>query len=337
MVGTRHLIFSLSILILIIAAGTIGYMMIEGWPFVDALYMTVITISTVGFKEVNQVGEGGRIFTMVLVFSGVGFTLYVAAAVVQFMVEGRIRIIMGRRRLNKKIDRLKNHYIVCGYGRIGRVLCRHLKRANIDVAVIERDSGQIPVMDEDGVLYIVGEATDENSLIKAGIERAKAVIAALATDTDNVFLVLTARQLVPELLIMARASQETAKIKLRAAGANYVESPYEMGAVSMAHRIIRPTVTSFLDLAFAHKRKDIQMEEIPVSNASELVNVQLKDSGIRQNYNLIIIAIKKADGNMLFNPSFEAVIAPNDTVIAVGEVDNLQKLEWALNPKIGGQ
>jgi voltage-gated potassium channel len=274
---------------------------------------------------------------MVLVFSGVGFTLYVAAAVVQFMVEGRIRIIMGRRRLNKKIDRLKNHYIVCGYGRIGRVLCRHLKRANIDVAVIEKDSGQIPVMDEDGVLYIVGEATDENSLIKAGIERAKAVIAALATDTDNVFLVLTARQLVPELLIMARASQETAKIKLRAAGANYVESPYEMGAVSMAHRIIRPTVTSFLDLAFAHKRKDIQMEEIPVSNASELVNVQLKDSGIRQNYNLIIIAINKADGNMLFNPSFEAVIAPNDTVIAVGEVDNLQKLEWALNPKIGGQ
>jgi voltage-gated potassium channel len=337
MVGTRHLIFSFSILILIIAAGTIGYMMIEGWPFVDALYMTVITISTVGFREVNQVGEGGRIFTMVLVFSGVGFTLYVAAAVVQFMVEGRIRIIMGRRRLNKKIDRLKNHYIVCGYGRIGRVLCRHLKRANIDVAVIERDSGQIPVMDEDGVLYIVGEATDENSLIKAGIERAKAVVAALATDTDNVFLVLTARQLVPELLIMARASQETAKIKLRAAGANYVESPYEMGAVSMAHRIIRPTVTSFLDLAFAHKRKDIQMEEIPVSNASELVNVQLKDSGIRQNYNLIIIAIKKADGNMLFNPSFEAVIAPNDTVIAVGEVDNLQKLEWALNPKIGGQ
>ena len=337
MVGSRHLIFSLSILILIIAAGTIGYMMIEGWRFVDALYMTVITISTVGFKEVNQVGEGGRIFTMVLVFSGVGFTLYVAAAVVQFMVEGRIRIIMGRRRLNKKIDRLKNHYIVCGYGRIGRVLCRHLKRANIDVAVIEKDSGQIPVMDEDGVLYIVGEATDENSLIKAGIERAKAVVAALATDTDNVFLVLTARQLVPELLIMARASQETAKIKLRAAGANYVESPYEMGAVSMAHRIIRPTVTSFLDLAFAHKRKDIQMEEIPVSNASELVNVQLKDSGIRQNYNLIIISIKKADGNMLFNPSFEAVIAPNDTVIAVGEVDNLQKLEWALNPKIGGQ
>jgi voltage-gated potassium channel len=336
MVGTRHLIISISISILILAAGTIGYMTIEGWPFIDAFYMTVITISTVGFKEVNQVGEAGRIFTIFLVFSGVGFTLYVAAAVVQFMVEGRIRVIMGRRRLDKKIDRLKNHYIVCGYGRIGRVLCRHLKRANIDIAVIENDAEQIAAMDKDGVLYLVGEATDENNLIKAGIERAKGVVAALATDTDNVYLVLTARQLVPELLIMARASQETAKIKLRLAGANFVESPYEMGAVSMAHRIIRPTVTSFLDLAFAHKRKDIQMEEIPVSHASELVNVQLKDSGIRQNYNLIIIAIKKSDGNMLFNPSYEAVIAPNDTVIAVGESDNLQKLEWVLNPKIGG-
>ena len=336
MAGTRHLIFSFSILILIVAAGIIGYMIIEGWQFIDALYMTVITISTVGFKEVNQVGVAGRIFTIFLVFSGVGFTLYVAAAVVQFMVEGRIRIILGRRRLDKKIDRLNNHYIICGYGRIGRVLCRHLKRADIDVAVIEKNPEQIPLMDEDGILYIAGEATDENILIKTGIKRAKGLVAALATDTDNVFLVLTARQLAPEILIMARSSQETAKIKLRAAGANFVESPYEMGAVSMAHRIIRPTVTSFLDLAFAHKRRDIQMEEIPVSSASELVNVQLKDSGIRQKYNLIIIAIKKTDGSMQFNPSFEAVIAPHDTVIAVGEADNLQKLGWVLNPQVAG-
>jgi voltage-gated potassium channel len=336
MVGTRHLILSLSILILITVAGTIGYMTIEGWQFVDALYMTVITISTVGFKEVNQVGAAGRIFTIFLVFSGVGFTLYVAAAVVQFMVEGRIRIILGRRRLDKKIDRLKNHYIICGYGRIGRVLCRHLKRADIDIAVIEKDPEQITVMDEDGILYIAGEATDENILLKAGIKRAQGLVAALATDTDNVFLVLTARQLAPEIFIMARSSQETAKIKLRAAGANSVESPYEMGAVSMAHRIIRPTVTSFLDLAFAHKRRDIQMEEIPVSSASELVNIQLKDTGIRQKYNLIIIAIKKSDGSMQFNPSFETVIAPHDTVIAVGEADNLQKLGWVLNPQVAG-
>ena len=337
MVGTRHLIISLTISILILAIGTIGYMTIEGWPFIDALYMTVITVSTVGFKEVNQVDTVGRIFTIFLVICGIGFTLYVAAAIVQFMVEGRIRIILGRRRLDKKIDRLKNHYIVCGYGRIGRVLCRHLRRADIDIAVIEKDQELIPVMDADGVLYLCGDAADEDNLVKAGIERAKAVVAALATDTDNVFLVLTARQLAPEILIMARSSQDTAKIKLRAAGADFVESPYAMGAVSMAHRIIRPTVTSFLDLAFAHKRRDIQMEEIPVSPTSEMANVQLKDSGIRQKYNLIIIAIMKPDGNMLFNPSFETVITPNDTVIAVGEADNLKQLEWVLNPKTGVQ
>ncbi len=329
---TRHLAISIVLMSLIIIIGTVGYMMLEGWGTLDALYMTIITISTVGYREVHDVGVAGRVFSIFLIFSGVGFTLYVAAAIVQFMVEGRIRIIMGRRRLNYKIDHLKNHYIVCGYGRIGRVLCHNLQRGPFKLVVIEKNPDQIPVLEKDGMLYINGEATDETNLLKAGIQRAKGLVAALATDTENVFLVLTARQLAPDLTIVARASQEGSKSKLKAAGADTVESPYEMGAASMAHRIIRPTVTSFLDLAFEHKRRDIQMEEIPVSESSELVNVMLKDSGIRQNYNLIIIAIKNPDGEMMFNPSFEAVIRPNDTVIAVGQVDNLQKLESILNP-----
>lgn len=318
--------------LLIVIFGTAGYMVIESWEFFDALYMTIITISTVGYSEVHHVSKAGRLFTILLVFFGVGFTLYIAAAVVQFMVEGRIRIILGRRRLEKKINRMKNHYIVCGYGRIGRVLCRNLKRKPLDLVVVEKDPELISVMDADGVLYISGDASNEENLLKAGIKRAKGLIAALASDADNVFLVLTARQLDPDLIIIARASQEESKSKLRAAGANIVESPYDMGAASMAHRIIRPTVTSFLDLAFAYKRKDIQMEEIPVSASSDLVNVMLKDTGIRQKYNLIIIAIKKPDKGMLFNPSFEAVIEVGDTVIAVGEEINLQKLEHILNP-----
>ena len=330
--STRHLAISVALSVLIVLVGSAGYMIIEDWEFLDALYMTVITISTVGYREVNQVGDVGRVFTIILVFSGVGFTMYVAAAVVQFMVEGRIRIILGRRRLDKKLDRLKNHYIVCGYGRIGRVLSKNLRSKPIDVVVVEKNPDLIRAMDEDGVLYVSGDATDEACLIKAGIQRAKGLVAVLATDTDNVFLVLTARQLAPNLKIIARAGQEAAKSKLKAAGADSVESPYEMGAASMAHRIIRPTVTNFLDLAFAHKRKDIQMEEIPVDSSSELTNLPLKDSGIRQNYNLIIIAIKKPDGSMLFNPSFETAIMPEDTVIAVGEAANLQKLEKVLNP-----
>lgn len=332
MENTKHLITGIIIALCIVLFGTVGYILIEGWEFLDALYMTIITISTVGFSEVHHISKAGRLFTIVLVFFGVGFTLYIAAAVVQFMVEGRIRIILGRRRLEKKIDRMKNHYIVCGYGRIGRVLCKNLKRKPLDLVVVEKNPELTSVMDADGVLYISGDAADEENLIRAGIKRAKGLVAVLASDADNVFLVLTARQLDPDLLIIARASQEESKSKLRAAGANTVESPYDMGAASMAHRIIRPTVTSFLALAFAHKRKDIQMEEISVSASSELVSVMLKDTGIRQKYNLIIIAIKKQDNSMLFNPSFEATIEVGDTVIAVGEEANLQKLEHILNP-----
>lgn len=307
-------------------------MMIEGWDFLDALYMTVITLTTVGYGEVHEVSRIGQIYTILLIFIGVAFILFVAGSVVQFMVEGRIRTILGRRSLDKKIDRLKNHYIVCGYGRIGRVLCNQLQRKPIDLVVIDKNLELIPIFDDDKVLYLSGDASDEAVLHKAGILRAKGLIAVLATDTDNVFLVLTARQLNPDLYIIARASRDDSKLKLQAAGANKVESPYEMGAVSMAQRIIRPTVTNFLNLAFAHKRKDIQMEEIPVNSSSGLINVMLKDSGIRQQFNLIIIAIKKPDGSMMFNPSYETVIEAGDTVIAVGQEGNLQRLENKLNP-----
>lgn len=328
----KNLILSFLLTLFIIFIGTTGYVLIEHWNILDALYMTVITLTTVGYGEVHDVSKMGRIFTIFLVFFGFGFIIYVAGAVVQFMVEGRIRAILGRKILDRKINRLKNHYIVCGYGRIGRVLCKKLIIEPIDLVVVESNEDLVPVMEEDNVLYVFGDAADETNLLKAGIERAKGLVAVLATDADNVFLVLTARQISPDLNIIARAGREESKSKLLAAGANTVESPYDKGAISMAQRIIRPTVTSFLDFAFAHKRKDIQMEEMPVSASSNLVNIMLKDSGIRQNYNLILIAIKKPDGSMLFNPSFETTIQPDDTVIAVGENENLNKLEKILNP-----
>ncbi|MBU4388472.1 MAG: potassium channel protein [Proteobacteria bacterium] len=330
--SAKHLIVSALLTLLIVGFGTAGYMVIEGWDVLDAFYMTVITMGTVGYGEVHEISKTGRLFTILLIFFGVGFFVYLAGVVVQFMVEGRIRAILGRRSLEKKIDRLKDHYIVCGYGRIGRVLCKNLQRKPLDLVVIEKDRDLVPVMDEDKVLYVCGDVSDEANLIKAGIKRAKGLVAVLATDADNVFLVLTARQLNPDLYIVARACQAESKAKLRAAGANNVESPYEMGAVSMAQRILRPTVTNFLDLAFTYSRKDIQMEEIPVSSSSALSNVMLKDSGIRQQFNLIIIAIKKSDDSMLFNPSFETVIKAGNTVIAVGEEANLKRLADILNP-----
>ncbi len=332
MESTKHFIISILLAALLIVCGTYGYMVIENWEPLDALYMTVITLATVGYGEVHQVSDRGQIYTIILIIVGVGFFLYVVGAVIQFMVEGRVRLLMGRRRLNRKIARLKNHYIVCGYGRIGKVICDKLRKENLSVVVIDRNPGLAETLDTLGLISVCGDATDENTLLKAGILNSKALIAALGTDTENVFLVLTGRQLAPELNIIARAGTDAAKSKLAAAGANVVEAPYETGAASMAHRVIRPTVTGFLDLAFTDRHKDIQMEEIPVAAASKLNGLMLKDSGIRQRYNLIIIAIKKADDRMLFNPSFESVIQADDTVIALGEPYSLKKLASELNP-----
>jgi voltage-gated potassium channel len=326
----RHFLIIVALLAFIIAAGTIGFEIIEGWSFMDALYMTVITIATVGYQEIRPLGDTGRLFNMILIFFGLGTTTYVAASVVRFMVEGRIRAIMGRRRLDRRIDRLKGHYIICGYGRIGRILCQTLQQKPVALVAIEKSAELIPLMEQDRVLFVQGDSTSEEVLQRAGIARAKGLVAVLGTDTDNVFLVLTARQLAPQLMIIARASREDSKSKLRAAGANIVESPYEMGAFRLAQRIMRPAVTSFLDSAFSEVRKDIQMEELTVSGTSPLAHLSLKDSGIRQKFNLIIIAIKSTDGAMLFNPSFETTIRPGDTVIAVGEMDNLDLLEKAL-------
>ena len=329
----KQVVISIASAVLLILTGTLGYMLLEGWDPIDALYMTVITLATVGYKEIHPMNRMGQIYTMILIVVGVGFFLYVAGTVIQFMVEGRIRILLGRRKLDRKIARLKNHYIVCGFGRIGSVICRRLQNEGSSLVVIEKNGKRIEQLEQEGILYINGDASDEANLVQAGINHAEALIAALGTDTDNVFLVLTARQLAPELKIIARASNEKAKSKLLAAGASMVESPYEMGAATMAQRVIRPTVTSFFDLAFAQSNADIQMEEIPVTVESRLNGLILQESGIRQDFNLIIIAIKQANGQMLFNPSYEARITAGDTVIAVGERSNLKRLEAVLNPK----
>lgn len=333
MENTKHFVVSVLLSILLMVVGTGGYMAIEGWGALDSLYMTITTLATVGYGEVHPLTTLGRIYSILLIFLGVGFFLYVGGAVIQFMVEGRVRLILGRRRLDQKIARLKDHFIVCGFGRIGKVICDKLLRENYDVVVIDKNPDLVDALERMNVAYICGDAGDETVLAKAGIGRAETLIAALATDTENVFLVLTARQLAPDLIIIARAGSEGAKAKLAAAGANTVEAPYETGAATMAQRIIRPNVTNFLDLAFSARRhEEIQMEEIPISADSPLCDLSLKDSEIRQKYNLIIIAIKKADDQMLFNPAFGAQLRAGETVIAVGEPSYLKQLEAVLNP-----
>jgi voltage-gated potassium channel len=317
---------------LLLTFGSAGYMLIEGWSLIDALYMTVITLATVGYGEVHLTSNVGRIFTIILIILGVGFCLYVVGNVVQFLVEGRIRLVLGRRKLDKQIRQIKDHYIVCGYGRMGRGVCRYLSQKKLDFAVIEKDPDRTPGMEDDGILYVLGDSTSEANLTTAGIDRASTLMATLGSDAANVFLVLTARRRNPELFIVARANEGETIDTLYAAGANVVVSPYEIGARRMAHAILRPTVIHFLELAFADESTDIEMEEIPVSTDSNLVDATLMESGIRQDLNVIIIAMKKADGSMLFNPSADSTIEAGDTVVVVGEDENLIKLEKVLNP-----
>lgn len=329
---SHHPILFICLGIVLLAIGTLGYVLIDNWPVMDALYMTVITLTTVGYGEIRDISNAGRLFTIFLIIMGVGFYLYVVSYIIQFLVEGRIREVLGRRRLEQQINRLNNHYIVCGYGRIGRVLCRYLVQKYLDVVVIEKNLDRIPVIDEDGVLYIIGDATEEATMVRAGIDRAKGLLTVLATDAANVFLVLTARQHNPDVFIVARAEMNATKNTLLAAGADKVISPYDLGARRMAHAILRPTVIHFLELAFADDQTDIQLEEFTVGSKSTLAGVKLMDSNIRQDMNLIIISIKKSDGNMIFNPAADYLFTEGDIVIAVGENRNLMKLERRLNP-----
>ncbi|RLC10706.1 MAG: potassium channel protein [Deltaproteobacteria bacterium] len=307
-------------------------MLIEKWSFMDALYMTVITLATVGYGEVRRLSPSGRIFTMLLILTGVGFVFYVASSTIRFVVEGRVREILGRRKLEKEIQAQKNHYIICGYGRVGSNICDILASRSMKTVVIERAPERISKLNERNLLYIAGEATDEENLLNAGVERARGLVAVLKTDTDNVYVTLSARQLNPELFIIARAGEKKSENKLLAAGADKVISPYRIGAQRIAQTIIRPTVTDFLELAVMDKSRNIQMEELPVHSSSGLVGVALQDSGIRKDYNLIIVAIRRAGGEMLFNPSARTKLQAGDTVIAIGEKQNLEGIEKVLNP-----
>lgn len=327
MSGLKQTLVSILLSFALIGSGSVGYMIIEEWSFMDAFYMTIITIATVGYGEVNAVSPEGRIFTVILIFMGVGFFLYVASGLIQFLVEGRIRLVLGRRKLDTQINKLRDHFIICGYGRIGRVLARFLIEKYLDVVVIERNEARVGKMDDDGVLYLIGEATEEKVLKRAGIERAKGLITAVATDADNVFLVLIAKQINPNLFIVARASQNTAKKTLQAAGADKVISPYDLGARRMAHAILRPTVIKFLEMAFADESVDIQVEEITIGPNSQLAGQSMIESGIRKEFDLMIIVIRKPGDNMVFNPKADTLLEIGDTMVVVGSARNIKLLE----------
>ena len=321
----KRLIFALIFITCVVIAGSAGYMLIEGWNCLDSLYMTVITIASVGYKEIHDLSPNGRIFTIILIISGVGSVTYALTTIAKIVVEGEIQEIFGRKRLEKKIKELKNHYIVCGYGRMGRIICRELKEKDIKFVVIEKEPDTFESGEE--TLVLKGDATKDENLKEAGIEKAKGLISVLPTDAENLFVVLSARELNPKLFIVARAGEEGSEQKLLRAGADRVVSPYHIGGLRIAHTVLKPAVVDFIEFATKSGNIDLQMEEITVQNNSKLAGLTLDECGIGRDLGIIVVAIKKASGDMKFNPTFRTAIKAGDTLIALGEIPKLKTLE----------
>ena len=329
MESTKNLILGIISLIIILFVGTIGYTLIQKWDLLDSLYMTIITITTVGYGEVSNLSVPGKIFTIGLIASGVGIAAYIVGSLSKMMVEGEITRILGRRKLEKRIQTLKDHYIVCGCGRIGSLICKEFAASGkpLSFVVIDNNPDIIEKIENENYLYVQGNSTEEDTLIAAGINKARGLVTAVSSDSDNVYITLTARELNPKLFILARASDEKAEKKLIRAGADKVISPYHIGGRRMAQAILRPAVVDFIELAVHDRSMELQLEEIAVRKSSRFIGVSLKNSGIRQDLGLIIVAIKKPSGDMAFNPSSESKIELGDTLLALGEKKNLLRLE----------
>jgi voltage-gated potassium channel len=314
-------------LAVVVITGIAGYRFLEGYTWLEAFYMTIITISTVGFGYIRPLSPAGMIFTIGLLFAGLGVVLYTAGTVTAKIVEGEFQQFFGRRRMEKQIDALTNHYLVCGYGRIGEVICRELAAKPVPFVVIELEEERVLKVEEAGYLLLKGDATDEKVLLVAGVIRAKGLFATMPVDADNVFMVLTAKDLNPSIFVVARAETERSEKTLTHAGADKVISPYAMGGHRMALAALRPAVVDIIELATHYQSLELQLEEIVVPTGSPCDGVTLRDSGLRQEPGVIVVAIKRALGGMIFNPSADEKIEAGDSLVALGEVARLRGLE----------
>ncbi len=310
----------------VVAIGTVGFHYIEGWAWFDGFYMVVTTFTTIGYQEIHPLSQVGRVFNVALIIAGVSLVFLAIGAATQALLEFELDKFLGRRRMEREIGRLHDHYIICGAGRVGRSVARELARKPAPFVIVEQNADKLSRFEEQ-YLMMSGDATQEKVLREAQIEHARGLVAATTTDATNIYIVLTARSLNPKLKIIARASEEDAEKHLVTAGADTVISPYVFAGHRIAQAFLRPHVLDFLDVATIRGGKlDLEIEEIRIEKGSAFAGATIEGSKIRQELGVIVLAIKRASG-MRFNPAPEDRIEPGDFLIAMGEPTGLRKLE----------
>jgi len=317
--------FAVALLVLVMAGGTVGYMLTDGRGAWDAFYMTVLALTTV--ESPSNLSRPGQVFTVLLLLGGVGAALYTFTLLATVVVEGGLPKRLQRRRQQRMLESLSDHFIVCGYGRIGSIVAQQFRRQHVPYVVVERDSERVQAAIEDGAIGVEADASREEVLKRVGIDRARGLIAAVGTDAENVYAVLSARLMRPDLFIVGRAETEDATEKLKRAGANRVISPYQIGAVQIAQTALRPAVVDFVELATSSDNLELAMEEITITPQSRFANRSILDASLRQQYGVIVVGIQREDRRMGFNPEPDTPIRPGDKLVVLGRPESLRRLE----------
>ena len=329
----KRLRFAFGLILLLLFGGTIGFIAIEDYTILEAMYMTVITLSSVGFHEVKTLSTNGRIFTMILILSGVGTVAYSLSMMTESLRESNI---IKQRRRDGRIAKMNDHIIICGYGRIGQRVARRLSQLKVAFVIIEVEGEAETHLEETGFPFVRGDARDDATLQRAGILHARSLVAALKDDSDNVYVILSARALNAKLHIVARAISPGSESKLIQAGANRVISPYDIGSHYVLNAVLRPSVLDFMDFVSevqTDKKQDLEIDEIFIPENSPLANMPLLGTHIRSKRNIIVLAVKEEGGSVMYNPPSSRVIQAGETLICIGYVDQLDLLSKEIQGK----
>jgi voltage-gated potassium channel len=317
-------------MVVTLSGGTLGFVLIDHYPVFDAFYMTLTTVTTVGYGELHPLSRAGRVFNSFLILGGVLTMLLAIGAMTQIVIELELNQFFGKRRVKSMIDKLEGHIILCGFGRVGRGAADELRQFGIPFVIVDKNEDKVEQAMRAGMLAVLADASRDETLLEVGIAKAKGLIASLASDADNLFVILTAKTLNPRLQLSARVAEETSEQKLRRAGADFVIAPYNSTGHRMAQAIIKPHVQQFLDFTTSNMGLDVGIEQVQVTEGSAFAGKTLAEMQVRRDLGVIVLAIRKADGQMFFNPPAEARISSGDHLIAMGEPQGLRRLEALL-------